>query len=136
MNKAQKKFMAGSVIIVLSIGFLIVKGINASSHYYYTIPEVMELGPKAQKMSIRLDGKVAPGSLVQDTAKLEFSFNLTDDSMKIIPVDYEGIDPGLKDDLGVIVEGTLDEKGRLMATQILPKCPSRYDAAKEMKESS
>jgi cytochrome c-type biogenesis protein CcmE len=137
MNKAQKKFLAGASIIVLAIGYLIFTGVKASGSYYYTVSEVAAMGAKAKAMPLRLEGKVVSGSIEKDPANLRLSFRLVDKSNQSMPVDYKGTAPdNFKDDVSVVAEGALGDDGRLKATKILTSCPSRYDAAKEMKKPS
>ncbi|MDH5638095.1 MAG: cytochrome c maturation protein CcmE [Nitrospinota bacterium] len=137
MNKAQKKFLAGASIIVLAIGYLIFTGVNASGSYYYTVSEVQSMGPKARNIFLRLEGSVLPGSIANDAANLKLRFRIVDKSKQSMPVEYKGTAPDMfQDETSVVVEGKLAENGTLIATKLLTSCPSRYDAAKEMKEAS
>ncbi|MBI4665632.1 MAG: cytochrome c maturation protein CcmE [Nitrospinae bacterium] len=134
---AQTKFLAGSLIIVGAIGYLIYTGIQASGSYYKTVSEVTALGSRASNMSLRLEGKVVPGTIERDTSNLKLNFHITDKSKKTIPVFYEGIVPDMfQDNIDVVVEGKLADNGKFVATKLLTSCPSRYDAAKEMKKQS
>jgi cytochrome c-type biogenesis protein CcmE len=135
-NNAQKKFMAGSAIIVSAIGYLIYTGVQASGSYYKTVSEVVAMGSAASSVSLRLEGKVAPGTIEKDTSNLKLNFHLMDKSSKSIPVYYEGVVPDMfHDNIDVVVEGKLSGNGRFVATKLLTSCPSRYDAAKEMKKT-
>lgn len=136
VNNAQKKFMVGSTIIVGAIGYLIYTGVQASGSYYRTVSEVAAMGPAASSVSLRLEGKVVPGSVEKDASNLKLSFRLTDKSQKSIPVHYEGVIPDMfHDNMDVVVEGRLSPEGGFVATKLLTSCPSRYDAAKEMKKT-
>jgi cytochrome c-type biogenesis protein CcmE len=136
-NKSQKKFLVGSAIIVGAIGYLIYTGVQASGSYYKTVSEVLAMGQAASTLSLRLEGKVAPGTVEKDATNLKLNFHLTDKSQKSIPVYYEGVIPDMfHDNIDVVVEGKLSENGKFVATKLLTSCPSRYDAAKEMKKAS
>lgn len=136
-NKSQKKFLVGSAIIVGAIGYLIYTGVQASGSYYKTVSEVVAMGSAASNLSLRLEGKVAPGTVEKDSTNLKLNFHLTDKSQKSIPVYYEGVIPDMfHDNIDVVVEGKLSEGGKFVATKLLTSCPSRYDAAKEMKKAS
>lgn len=136
-NSAQKKFLVGSAIIVGAIAYLIYTGVQASGSYYRTVSEVVAMGSAASNMSLRLEGKVSPGTIEKDTANLKLNFQITDKSNKSIPVYYEGVVPDMfHDNIDVVVEGKLGQDGKFVATKLLTSCPSRYDAAKEMKKPS
>jgi len=137
MNKAQKKFMAGATIIVLAISYLIFTGVQASGSYYYTVSEVQSMGPKAKGIFLRLEGSVLPGTIANDAANLKLRFQIVDESKKSMPVEYKGTAPDMfQDETKVVVEGHLNDDGTFLASKLLTSCPSRYDAAKEMKEAS
>lgn len=136
-NSAQKKFLVGSAIIVSSIAYLIYTGVQASGSYYRTVSEVVAMGSAASSMSLRMEGKVVTGTIVKDTSNLKLDFQITDKSNKSIPVYYEGVVPDMfHDNIDVVVEGKLAQDGRFVATKLLTSCPSRYDAAKEMKKNT
>ncbi|VAX18902.1 hypothetical protein MNBD_NITROSPINAE04-1111 [hydrothermal vent metagenome] len=136
LNSAQKKFMVGAVIIVGTIGYLIFTGVQASGSYYYTVAEVLAMGSDITKNRLRLEGKVAPGTISKDTSSLKLNFEIIDESMKKIPVYYEGVTPDMfQADIDVVVEGRVDKDGRFIANKLLTSCPSKYEAAEEVKKS-
>jgi len=135
-NTAQKKFAIGAAIIVVAIGYLMYTGVKASSVYYRTVDEVLAMGPKAKNMALRLEGKVEPGTIEKDAANLKLTFRIIDESKKSIPVDYKGSPPDMfQEDIDVVVEGKLSEDGRFIANKLLTSCPSKYEAAEELKKS-
>lgn len=138
MNPAQKKFMIGALIIVAAIGYMIYAAVEQSSHYYYTLSEVKAMGERAKGRSLRVEGKIAPGTIAPDATKLKWRFEVKDrkkESSMTLPVYYEGVAPDMmQDDIDVVVEGKLDEQGTLVATTVLTSCPSRYDPAGELKK--
>lgn len=136
-NSAQKKFIVGSAIIVSAIAYLMYTGVQASGSYYRTVSEVVAMGSAASNMSLRMEGKVVSGTIVKDPSNLKLNFHITDKSNKSIPVYYEGVIPDMfHDNIDVVVEGKLARDGKFVATKLLTSCPSRYDAAKEMKKGS
>ncbi|MBI5815818.1 MAG: cytochrome c maturation protein CcmE [Nitrospinae bacterium] len=135
MNSAQKKFAVGAAILAAAIGYLIYTGVQTSGSYYKTVSEVMAMGSAAEGVGLRLEGKVAPGSVWKEVSNLKLSFRLLDKSQKSIMVYYEGVTPDMfQDNIDVVVEGKL-ANGKFIATKLLTSCPSRYDAAKEVKKS-
>jgi len=135
-NKAQKKFIAGAVVLVGAILYLMITGINASGSYYYTVAEVIAMGETAMDKALRLEGKVAAGTIEQDTTNLKLKFNIVDESEGAISVFYEGITPDMfQENIDVVVEGKLNKEGLFVAKRLLTSCPSKYEASKDVKES-
>jgi len=135
-NKAQKKFAIGGVILGGAILYLMITGINASSSYYYTVAEVIAMGDSATSKGLRLEGKVATGTIEQDTTNLKLKFNIVDESEGAIPVFYEGITPDMfQEEIDVVVEGSLNKDGLFVAKRLLTSCPSKYEASKDVKKS-
>lgn len=135
-STAQTKFLIGAFILVGAIGYLMYTGVKASGSYYYKVSEVLSMGPKAQNMSLRLEGKVVEGSIQKDVTNLKVSFDITDESDKAISVYYEGVTPDMfQDGIDVVVEGRMDPSGKFIATKLLTSCPSKYEASEEVKKS-
>ncbi|HJM82793.1 MAG TPA: cytochrome c maturation protein CcmE [Nitrospinota bacterium] len=130
LTRAQKKFYVGASVLVVAIGYLIFTGVQVSSSYYYTVSEVVSMGNKVQGASLRLEGKVSPGSIQADHGNLNLEFDIFDDSEKSMPVVYKGIIPDLfQENLDVVVEGTVGQDGKFHADRLLTSCPSKYEAA-------
>ncbi|VAX21332.1 hypothetical protein MNBD_NITROSPINAE02-156 [hydrothermal vent metagenome] len=135
-KKGQKKFAIGAAIIVGAIGYLMYAGVQASSVYYFTVDEVLSMNSTEKKMALRMEGKVKPGSIEKDMTSLKLSFKIIDDSMKSIPVYYQGTVPDMfQDDIDVVVEGKFSSDGRFVANRLLTSCPSKYEAAEELQKS-
>ena len=76
--------------------------------------------------SIRLGGMVVEGSIERSATDLETTFWVTDYEASV-PVRFSGILPDLfAEGEGVVAEGTLDESGMLLATQVLAKHDENY----------
>lgn len=136
LNKAQKKFLVGAVLIVGAIAYLIVAGVQASSVYYHTVDEVLAMGSEAENKGLRMEGKVVAGSIEKDSANLKLTFKIIDDSLKSMSVYYKGTTPDMfQEDIDVVVEGKLSKDGRFIANRLLTSCPSKYEAAEEVKKS-
>ncbi len=137
LNKAQKKFMIGASLLVIAIAYLIFVGVKASGAYYHTVSEVLAMGPMSRKTGLRLEGKVAPGTISNDAANLKLSFHIIDESKKSMAVVYKGVAPDMfQDNIDVVVEGSVGADGKFIATKLLTSCPSRYEAAKDVKKST
>ena len=131
MTKKQIKFASGSLVIVATIIYLIYTGISQTSVYFLTVSELIDQKNTIPDEGVRVNGTVVPGSIDKDSSNLKVSFKITD-SKKNLFVHYEGIIPDMfKDNIEVVVEGTIDKNGNLIANTLLTSCPSKYEAEKK-----
>src|SRR3546814_15701827 len=76
--------------------------------------------------AIRLGGMVAHGSIGKEADGVTYSFVVTDGA-RTVPVVFKGVPPDLfKEDSGVVVEGSFDRQGVLVADNLLAKHDERY----------
>ena len=131
MTKKQVKFTSASLIIVAAVFYLIYTGINQTSVYFFTVSELINKKATIAEEGVRVNGTVVPGSIDQDKSNLKVNFKITD-SKKNLLVYYEGIIPDMfKENIDVVVEGTVDQKGNLNANTLLTACPSKYEEEKK-----
>lgn len=127
------KFLAGAGIIVATVGFLIVSGVQETGVYFLTPSELAaktQADPTFYDVGLKVGAKVVPGSIRRDDAARRVDFSITDGS-QIYPVTYVGLVPDTftdANDIEVIVEGKLGRDGIFVATEVLAKCGSRYEA--------
>ncbi len=150
-GKAQKKIFIGAALIVVAIVSLMYSAIDTSASYYVTVCEAKNMDASSiTNRSLRLEGVVAPGSVVNDGKNLQFTFNILEDPEKNpdcadkVAVFHKGVLPDLMQpgavpenmvtNLKVIVEGRFNDKGAFVADRVLTSCPSRYNAAEDVEE--
>lgn len=133
MNK--KGFIIGITIIVLTFGFLVIRGLDKSMMTYVEVSQIKSEPQMAQKGVMQITGIVQPGTVQTSGGGKHLSFLLQDmkEPSLSIPVDYTGIIPdNFKPGLQVIVQGKLSQQDQtIQAEQILVKCPSKYEATVE-----
>ncbi|MDP9055092.1 MAG: cytochrome c maturation protein CcmE [Acidobacteriota bacterium] len=125
MNK-YGKFAILMAIIVGSLSFLAYSGIQGSTTYYKTIPELRQMGNTAQTRHVRVGGDVQGNSIVHEAGLVKF--NLVQDK-QILPVAYEGRDPlpdTFRDGAQALADGRLGPDGVFHASEIQAKCASKY----------
>lgn len=133
MDGRRVKFILIGLAIVATMAFMLVIATGKSDGgfaYYVTVKEFNEKGePKSR---FRVNGKVAPGSIERLPSGRQVRFTIKDkDGGAALPVDYTGIIPDtFVDDADVVVEGHRREDGVFVASNLLAKCPSKYEAAK------
>ena len=125
MNR-QAKFVAGGLVIVAALGYLVYAGVSQSSVYFVT-PGELQAAPVAGK-AYRLGGMVKPGTLKWQPRSLDLTFVLTDGQASI-PVRHKGAPPDLfAEGRGAVVEGTWSGEGYFKASLIMAKHSEEYKA--------
>lgn len=123
----KKKFLLGGLLILAALGVLGYMGFQSSATYYYTVSEVLAKGNTLYDKDVRISGKVADGSIVQQNAGSSLRFTITD-GQKDFQVAYQGAVPDafFQPDADVVVEGRMDPGGVFQARNLVAKCPSKY----------
>jgi cytochrome c-type biogenesis protein CcmE len=125
MNR-KAKFVAGGLVIVAALAYLIYAGVSQSVVYFVT-PSELGAAPVAGK-AYRLGGMVLPGTLTWDPKALDLRFTLSDGQASV-PVRHRGTPPDLfAESRGAVVEGTWSGDGYFQATTILAKHSEEYKA--------
>ncbi|HAM55797.1 MAG TPA: cytochrome c biogenesis protein CcmE, partial [Candidatus Rokubacteria bacterium] len=103
MNR-RTKFLAGGVVILGALAYMIYAGVTQSAVYFVT-PAELQAAPVVGK-AYRLGGLVAPGSMSWEPRALDLRFSLTD-GKATVPVRHKGTAPDLfGEGRGAIVEGS------------------------------
>ena len=89
-NNAGLRIAIATVIILGTILYLTVTGIESNKSYYVTIQELQTMGNHAYTRHLRVAGNVQPGSIERDGAHLQFV--LTEQGRQL-RVNYAGGDP-------------------------------------------
>ncbi|HVJ07619.1 MAG TPA: cytochrome c maturation protein CcmE [Acidisarcina sp.] len=129
-NKAHGIRIAAAIVIILAtISYLAVSGVQANKSYYVTIKELQGLGDKAYTRHLRVAGSVAPGSIERNGTNATFDLVENDQHIR---VSYKGTEPPpdtFKDDAQALAVGTYGRDGVFHATQLQAKCASKYAPA-------
>ncbi|MGB8645942.1 MAG: cytochrome c maturation protein CcmE [Anaerolineae bacterium] len=127
--KYQVKYLIGVVLIFGVIGYLIFFGISSTQQYYLTPSELFNKGQTVIGQGNRVGGNLVPDSIQQDIKNNKINFAITDGARKL-PVSYNGVVPDtFPKATQVIVEGKLGMDGTFVASDVLAKCPSKYDSS-------
>jgi cytochrome c-type biogenesis protein CcmE len=119
--------MAAAAIVALVLVVMQDKGM-------YSKPVDILVAEKAKFVNkpVRAEGNLVHGSLVKRETPCEYRFTIEKNGAEI-PVSYAGcvVPDTFRDvpsvDVGVTVEGELRPNGQFEATQVLAKCPSKYE---------
>ncbi len=125
----QYRYLVGAVLVFGVIGYLIFFGISSTQQYYLTVGELYGKGQTVIGQGVRVGGNLVASSIHQDIKDNQISFDLSDGSHQLA-ISYNGAVPDTFDKATeVIAEGKLNPDGTFTASQVLAKCPSKYDAA-------
>lgn len=127
--KAHRQKRLG-IILFIAVGLSLAVGLtlyalSQNIDLFYT-PTQVAAGEVAPGQRIRIGGMVREGSVYSDQESLEVEFATTDYANDVT-VHYEGILPDLfREGQGVVVEGSLDERGMFRASRVLAKHDENY----------
>jgi len=118
-----------TLVIIGTVGWLVLSGVKQTGLHYMTVTELATTSNAPKAGGFRLDGKVAAGTIVYDQKIPRLQFRMTDGE-QAIGVVYEGFKPdAFADGREVVVEGAFRQEDRtLVATKLVTKCPSKYEA--------
>lgn len=129
MSKRNLQFGIAIVIVLATLGWLAVSGVQESKTYYVTVKELQESKDNTGKTRrLRVGGFVAPGSIKRDGKRVEF---LLLEEGRTMPVVYTGSSPlpdTFVDNSQALADGKLNSAGVFEANQIQAKCASKYEA--------
>ncbi len=132
MNSNKLKFVIGSVVIVLAVIVLAIQGMkeDTTMSYSKSVSEVQLLGPRAQALTLKVNGDLKKGSIVRNNLDLDFIITEGDSELKIHYIGKDPIPDTFNNDMDaeVIVSGSLKDDGIFHAERIQAKCASKYEA--------
>jgi cytochrome c-type biogenesis protein CcmE len=127
--KTYAKFGILVVVIIGTLAWLAVGGINDTKSYYKTVAEVNAMGKSAvEKGRIRVAGDVETGSIRRNGKEVTFSLR---QEKLLLPVIYTGTEPlpdTFKDGAQAVADGKMRVDGTFQANRIQAKCASKYEA--------
>jgi cytochrome c-type biogenesis protein CcmE len=123
------RLIIATLAIIGAIAYLVLTSASKTGMQYLSVSELARLDHAPQSDGFRLDGTIAPGSVVYDQRTPRLSFQMTDGTERIAVI-YDGLMPdAFADGREVVVEGVYRHEDRaLHATKLVTKCPSKYEA--------
>lgn len=131
--KTYAKFAILVVVIIGTLGWLAVGGMNDSKSYYKTVAEVNAMGDQAKTQRLRIAGDVEPGSIRREGKDVRFA--LRQDKL-LLSVLYTGSDPlpdTFKNGSQAVADGRMGPDGVFQASKIQAKCASKYQGKPAVK---
>ena len=145
---ARLKLLIGGVAILGAVAYLILSSTLSGARYFITVNDLLT-SSKYAGQTVRISGAVIGDSIAYDTEKLLIEFTIADfaqDNPDLALALHNAVgDPKaarlkvrvenqvkpdlLKDEAQAILTGKLGSDGVFLATELLLKCPSRYEEA-------
>jgi cytochrome c-type biogenesis protein CcmE len=139
------KFAIGGVLMLAAVIYLIISGTSSGARYFITINELVNNRDYIGK-TVRMSGAVIGDSIVYDRQHLTIDFtvaNIPEDTTDLARTLHEAVlSPAathvkvhienqvmpdlLQNEAQAILTGSLGSDGVFTATELLLKCPSRY----------
>lgn len=140
------KFLVGGLLILASVAYLIINSTINGAAFFITIDELVN-DPAYIGENVRISGAVIGETIDYDSENLTIGFTIShipsefenladalhqsvnDPTMTRLPVyiENEVMPDLLQHEAQAIVSGRLGEDGVFYATELLLKCPSRFD---------
>jgi cytochrome c-type biogenesis protein CcmE len=136
------RFIVGVGVIAVAVAYLVITAVRNTAEYYLTVDEVGARQTELAGQSLRIAGRVKPGTINWDPATLTLAFTMVAipqpdggavktaaaaDSASFHVICRGQPKPDmLADNRDVIVEGKLAGGNEVAATQVLTSCPSKY----------
>ncbi len=128
--KYQIKYLIGAGIILAVIIGLIGFGLTQTGQWAVNLAELKAKGDAAIGQGVRVSGQLEANSIAKDVKANQIAFVLTDGTNRL-PISYKGVVPDtFNRAVEVIAEGKLNPDGSFTATNLLARCPSKYDESK------
>lgn len=143
MSRKVIQILFSVALIGTSLTYLITNTMSEEMEYFHPADVVIAKGASLQGERFRLGGHVVKNSIFQKPGTQEYQFSVKpipqmmkhpEAADKSVIVRYTGFPPDtFKDDAEVIATGTLQSDGTFVATELLAKCPSKYEAEEKNK---
>lgn len=145
-SRESLKFLIGFFLLIGAIGYLIISGTLSGARYFITVDELLN-NPEYVGQTVRISGAVIGDSIVYDSENLIIDFtiaNISDDSGDLALALHNAVnDPSaarlsvhitnevkpdlLQHEAQAILAGEMGSDGIFYASELLLKCPSRYE---------
>ena len=122
------KFVLAIALIASAVGVLVYTAVDQTKMYMLTVGEFLGSRTAYSGTTVRIAGRVRPGSMKWDADTRDLNFMLDDIAASgAIAVHYNGLLPDMfSEGRDVIVEGPSLDGETFVATTVLTSCPSKY----------
>ena len=130
----HRKFIIGTVILLVAMGALGYQSFLSSATYYYTVSEFAAQQSNFADKNVRVAGNVTDGTIERQGTTLKFTMAEGSNNLKVV---YKGVVPdSFKAGIQAVVLGKLNSEGIFEATELLAKCPSKYEPVEDQSKKT
>jgi cytochrome c-type biogenesis protein CcmE len=140
LTPQQIRIGLASFIVIGVIAYLAISGSSSQNQsYYVTVAEMQNMGDKAYRSHLRVEGFVKPSTIHQSGNNVSFVLTEYEShnpkanaNPRTLTVNYQGSEPPpdtFKGDAQALAIGTYGRDGVFHATQLQAKCASKYAPA-------
>ena len=132
----RARFIIIAAVVLLALAFMIWAAFGENTRYFLTVSEFhdKQSGQEiAGGQMVRVSGKLVEGTFARPEKSTMSQFQLTDKEgaaagSALLPATYDGVLPDLffNPHSEIILEGSYGGDGVFHASEILVKCPSKY----------
>jgi cytochrome c-type biogenesis protein CcmE len=129
---AGAAFAVGLTMAVAAIATLVLTGMQSNAIYSKPVDQLLAQKARFLGRPVRAEGNLVHGSLEKREQPCEYRFTIAKNGAElpvrfaqcVVPDTFRDV-PGM--DVGVTVEGELRRDDSFEATNVLAKCPSKYE---------
>jgi cytochrome c-type biogenesis protein CcmE len=146
-SRSQRlKFLIGGLLILGAIGYLIISSTGLGARYFISVNDLVKNSAYTGQ-TVRITGAVIGSTIQYDSKNLVIHFTVADvpdqyDNLAValhdavvdpkathlnVVVENQPMPDLLRDEAQAIMTGTLSKDGVFHASELLLKCPSRFD---------
>lgn len=116
------------LIVVVGLFYVFVGSTTEGGQWFLEVDEAVASTTIPTDRPIRVKGNVAPGSYRTTEGTTIHQFSIIGKAEAAMPVVYDGAMPDVfAEGREVVVEGIRKADGTLVATEVIAKCPSKYE---------
>lgn len=126
--KKKYFYLLGFAVIVAAMAYLMTTSFKSSLQYYVTVSEALAEKSDLNDKVIKIAGSAKDIQRLEEDGRSLYKFRVVENTDSINVV-YKGFVPDtFKENSSVVVTGALGSNGEFVATGILAKCASKYEA--------
>ena len=134
LRTGKGRWVVGGLLLAIAFAYLGYLGFQGSAVYYFTVAEAVGRTDQAPGETLRVSGKLAPGSFERAPGGTVATFALVDpETGHQMAMTHDGVVPDLffNEQSEIVVEGALDANGTFQSDLVIVKCPTKFSAEAE-----
>ena len=124
--RGKVKFALAGAVIALVVVYVASLGWSTNLQYYLLVDECAGQADQLRGKQLRVSGRIEKGSLRISADRREASFRLGGDKQELAVSCAGPLPDNLADSMDVVVEGVLQNDGRLQGQKVITRCASKY----------